>query len=115
MLTVGDVIPEFRIPALAATVGNAWEFDSAWVRGRWVALLYWPKHSCLESTEDVAELVRLSPAFSERETQFLVACPAIDPDRRSHPQRRRFTSELPFPVLVDVAGEIGRASCRERV
>ena len=109
VLTVGDVIPEFRIPALAATVGNAWEFDSAWVRGRWVALLYWPKHSCLESTEDVAELVRLSPAFSERDTQFLVACAAIDPDRRSHPPQRRFTSELPFPVLVDVAGELAGA------
>ena len=105
-LTVGDVIPEFRLPALAATVGNAWEFDSAWVRGRWVALLYWPKHSCLESTEDVAELVRLSPAFAERDSQFLVACSAIDADRPSRPQQRRFTSELPFPVLVDVAGEL---------
>ena len=81
VLTVGDVIPEFRLPALAATVGNAWEFDSAWIRGRWVALLYWPKHSCLESPEDVAELVRLSPAFAERDSQFLVACASIDPDR----------------------------------
>jgi peroxiredoxin (alkyl hydroperoxide reductase subunit C) len=98
VLTVGDVIPEFRIPALAATV-----------RGRWVALLYWPKHSCLESTEDVAELRRLSPAFSERDTQFLVACAAIDPDRRTHLPQRRFTSELPFPVLVDVAGELAGA------
>src|SRR5260221_3383525 len=106
VLTVGDVIPPFRIPALAATVGKAWEFDSAWVRGRWVALLYWPKHTCLESAEDVTELVRMSPAFSERDTQFLVACAAIDPDRRSHPPQRRFTSELPFPVLVDVAGEL---------
>jgi lipoyl-dependent peroxiredoxin subunit C len=109
VLTVGDVIPEFRIPALAATVGKAWEFDSAWVRGRWVALLYWPKHTCLESTEDVTELVRLSPAFSERDTQFLVACAAIDPDRRSRAPQRRFTSELPFPVLVDVAGELAGA------
>ncbi len=109
VLTVGDVIPPFRIPALAATVGKAWEFDSAWVRGRWVALLYWPKHTCLESAEDVTELVRMSPAFSERDTQFLVACAAIDPDRRSHPPQRRFTSELPFPVLVDVAGELAGA------
>ena len=106
VLTVGDVIPEFRLPALAATVGNAWEFDSAWVRGRWVALLYWPKHSCLESPEDVAELVRLSPAFAERDTQFLLACAAIDPDRPRRPSPRRFTSELPFPVLVDVAGAL---------
>ncbi len=88
VLTVGDVIPEFRIPALAATVGKAWEFDSAWVRGRWVALLYWPKHTCLESTEDVTELVR---------------------HRRSRAPQRRFTSELPFPVLVDVAGELAGA------
>ena len=106
VLTVGDVIPEFRLPALAATVGNAWEFDSAWVRGRWVALLYWPKHSCLESPEDVAELVRLSPAFAERDTQFLLACAAIDPDRPRRPSPRPFTSELPFPVLVDVAGAL---------
>lgn len=106
VLTVGDVIPEFRLPALAATVGNAWEFDSAWVRGRWVALLYWPKHSGLESPEDVAELVRLSPAFAERDTQFLLACGAVDSDRPRRPSPRRFTSELPFPVLVDVAGSL---------
>src|SRR5258708_36505282 len=109
VLTVGAVVPEVRIPALAATVGRAWESDSAWVRGRWVALLYWPKHTCLESTEDVTELVRLSPAFSERDTQFLVACAAIDLDRRSRAPQRRFTSELPFPVLVDVAGELAGA------
>ena len=106
VLTVGDVIPEFRLPALAATVGNAWEFDSAWVRGRWVALLYWPKHSVLESPEDVAELVRLSPAFAERDAQFLLACAAVDSDRPGRPSQRRFTSELPFPVLVDVAGSL---------
>ena len=106
VLTVGDGIPEFRLPALAATVGNAWEFDSAWVRGRWVALLYWPRQTCLESPEDAAELVRLSPAFGERDTQFLLACAAIDPDRRGRPSQRRFTSDLPFPVLFDVAGEL---------
>ena len=37
VLTVGDVIPEFRIPALAATVGKAWEFDSSWVRCAWAS------------------------------------------------------------------------------
>jgi peroxiredoxin (alkyl hydroperoxide reductase subunit C) len=106
VLTVGDAIPEFCLPALAATVGNAWEFDSAWVRGRWVALLYWPRQTCLESPEDATELVRLSPAFGERDTQFLLACAAIEPDRRGRPAQRRFTSELPFPVLFDVAGEL---------
>jgi peroxiredoxin (alkyl hydroperoxide reductase subunit C) len=106
VLTVGDAIPEFRLPALAATAGNAWEFDSAWVRGRWVALLYWPRQTCLESREDLAELARLSPAFGERDTQFLLACAAIDPDRRGRPSPRRFTSELPFPVLFDVAGQL---------
>ena len=57
VLTVGDMIPDFRLPALAATVGHGWEFDSAWLRGRWVALLYWPKQSCLESLGDYATLV----------------------------------------------------------
>jgi peroxiredoxin (alkyl hydroperoxide reductase subunit C) len=105
-LTVGDVIPEFRLPALAAVIGNAWEFDSAWVRGRWVALLYWPKHSGLESPEEMTELARLGPAFAERDTQFLLACAAIDPEHRPRPSQRRFTSDLPFPVLLDVAGEL---------
>jgi peroxiredoxin (alkyl hydroperoxide reductase subunit C) len=104
VLTVGDVIPEFRLPALAATVGNAWEFDGAWLRGRWVALLYWPRQTCVESPEDAAELMRLSPAFGERDTQFLLACAAIDANRAGRPSQRRFTSELPFPVLFDVAG-----------
>src|SRR5689334_11155909 len=94
VLTVGDVIPEFRLPALAATVGNAWEFDSTCVRGRWVALLYWTRHCRLESPEDVADLARLSPAFTERDTQFLLACAAIDPEGRARPTQRRFTSDL---------------------
>lgn len=109
MLTVGDVMPDFRLPALAATVGNAWEFDSAWVRGRWVALLYWPRHSCLDCTEDVAELARISPAFSQRDTQFLVACAGLDPVHDRRPEQRRFASELPFPVLVDVAAALAGA------
>jgi alkyl hydroperoxide reductase subunit AhpC len=106
VLTVGDAIPEFRLPALAATVGNAWEFDGAWVRGRWVALLYWPRQTCVESPDDAAALMRLSPAFGERDTQFLLACAAIDTNRPGRPAQRRFTSELPFPVLFDVAGQL---------
>jgi lipoyl-dependent peroxiredoxin subunit C len=106
VLTVGDVIPEFRLPALAATVGNGWEFDGAWLRGRWVALLYWPRQTCIESPEDATELMRLSPAFGERDTQFLLACASIDANRPGRPSPRRFTSELPFPVLFDVAGQL---------
>jgi alkyl hydroperoxide reductase subunit AhpC len=109
MLTVGEVIPEFRLPALAATVGNGWEFDSAWLRGRWVALLYWPKQSCLESATDVAELASMAAAFSDRETQFVAASAAIVPDRREGRPQRRFASELPFPVLVDVRGDLAIA------
>lgn len=109
VLTVGDALPDFRLPALAATVGNPWEFDSTWVRGRWVALLYWPRQSCVHSTQDVAELAHLSPAFADRETQFVVACAALDAERGGRPQPRRFKSELPFPVVVDVAGALAGA------
>jgi alkyl hydroperoxide reductase subunit AhpC len=109
MLTVGDVIPDFRLPALAASVGNGWEFDSAWLRGRWVALLYWPKQSCLESATDVAELVSIAAAFTDRETQFVAASAAIVPERREGRPQRRFSSELPFPVLVDVRGDLAMA------
>ena len=109
MLAIGDVIPDFRLPALAVNVGNGWEFDSAWLRGRWVALLYWPKQSCVESATDAAELVNMGPAFSDRETQFVAVSAAIAPQHRNGRPPRRLSSEMPFPVLVDVKGELAAA------
>lgn len=108
-LTVGDAIPDFRLPALAVSVGNGWEFDSAWLRGRWVALLYWPKQSCLESATDVAELASMGSAFSDRETQFVAVSAALAPQRRDALAQSRLSSEMPFPVLVDVRGDLAAA------
>jgi len=105
MLTVGDAVPDFRLPALAATVGHGWELDSAWLRGRWLALLYWPRHSCLETLTDVTELVSISSAFTEKDTQFVAACGGLDLDRRAG-RPAHLSSEMPFPVVVDVRGEL---------
>ena len=109
-LTVGDLMPDFRLPAWAATVGKGWEFDSAWLRGRWSALLYWPRQSCLESATDVAELVSMGSAFTDRETQFVAATSALFPERhRDGRPRGPMASTLPFPVLVDGRGELASA------
>jgi lipoyl-dependent peroxiredoxin subunit C len=105
MLTVGDVIPEFRLPALAATVGRTWELDSAWLRGRWLALLYWPRQPCLQSVADIAELARSSSTLTRRDTQFVAACGGLDPDRRISSASGE-SSDMPFPVVVDVRGEL---------
>jgi len=106
---VGDVLPELRLPALAATVGSGWEFDTGWLRGRWVALACWPRPSSLESIHEVADLVRTSPAYTERDALFVAVTGPLDPGPGGRVVHPRLSSDLPFPVLVDVRREVARA------
>jgi peroxiredoxin (alkyl hydroperoxide reductase subunit C) len=108
-LTVGDAVPECRLPALAATVGSGWEFDTGWLRGRWVALVYWPRPSSLDSIHEVAELVRSSPVYAERDTLFVAVTGALETEPGRANVHPRLPSDLPFPVLVDVRGELAQA------
>jgi alkyl hydroperoxide reductase subunit AhpC len=108
-LTVGDAVPACRLPALAATVGSGWEFDTAWLRGRWVALLYWPRPSALDAIHEVADLVRTSPIFAEPDTLFVAVSAAFDAAAGARHLHPRLASDLPFPVLVDVRRELEHA------
>jgi hypothetical protein len=108
-LTVGDVIPEFRLPALAAVIGNAWEFDSAWVAGAWVALLYWPKHSGPGIAGGNDRAGAPWPAF--RRTRHASSSWPAAADRPEgtgpRPSQRRFTSDLPVPRAPRRGGRAG--------
>jgi lipoyl-dependent peroxiredoxin subunit C len=108
-LTVGDAVPACRLPALAATVGSGWEFDTSWLRGRWVALMYWPRPSALDAIHEVAELVRTSPIFAESDTLFVAVSAALPTDPGGRPLHPRLASDLPFPVLVDARHELEHA------
>jgi lipoyl-dependent peroxiredoxin subunit C len=105
MLTVGDAIPEFRLPALAGPLGRPWHLDSACLRGRWLALMYWPRVSSLQSVAGLAELVRIFSALTKRDTQFVAACGGVEADRHVLPASRT-TTETSFPVVVDVRGTL---------
>src|SRR4051812_425312 len=76
--TGGGAGPGGRLPALAATVGSGWEFDTGWLRGRWVALVCWPRPSSLESIHEVAELVRSTAVYAERDTLFVAVSGALE-------------------------------------
>src|SRR5262249_33663810 len=69
------------------------------------ALMYWPRLSCLESVAGLAELVRILSALTKRDTQFIAACGGVVADRHVLPASRP-SGEMPFPVVVDVHGDL---------
>ncbi len=108
MLTVGDVLPTFRLPALLPTGARAdvGIIDAASLAGRWLALLYWPMDFALFCGADRRALSRIAAGFKDTETQFLGV--ALAAESSSGPGRWRggAAGELPFPVLVDNEGEL---------
>jgi peroxiredoxin (alkyl hydroperoxide reductase subunit C) len=108
MLTVGDALPGFRLPALLpsgqrADVGIV---DGASLAGKWLALLYWPMDFALFCGAERRTLARLAAGFSDAATQFLGI--ALSADTAGQPGRWRGVAagELPFPVLVDTDGQL---------
>jgi lipoyl-dependent peroxiredoxin subunit C len=111
MLTIGDRIPAFDVPA---TVSN--EMDNAFTRvtdrsnaGRWKVIFFWPKDFTFVCPTEIAAFGRLNRDFAERDAVVYGA--SIDSEfvhlawRRSRPDLK----DLPFPMLADVKRELAAA------
>ena len=105
MLTVGETLPGFRVPALVDNGQGVelGELDSETLRGRWSVLLYWPSdfgHVCPELLDAVAQAEKASP-----ETRFLPATTAVAPAGLLEDWARQVL-RLRAPIAVDERGEL---------
>jgi lipoyl-dependent peroxiredoxin subunit C len=111
MLTIGDRIPAFDVPATVST-----DMDKAFTRvsdqsdaGKWKIVFFWPKDFTFVCPTEIAAFGKLHKDFADRDA--VVYGVSIDSEfvhlawRRSHPDLKN----LPFPMLADVKREITTA------
>jgi lipoyl-dependent peroxiredoxin subunit C len=111
MLTIGDRIPAFDVPATVST-----DMEKAFTRvseasdaGKWKVIFFWPKDFTFVCPTEIAAFGRLHGEFHDRDAVVYGA--SIDSEfvhlawRRSHPDLK----DLPFPMLADVKRELSAA------
>ncbi len=111
MLTVGNPLPPFRLPAVVdSEPGREFrEITADAYPGKWLVLFYWPMDFTFVCPTEIAEFGRFDPEFRARDTQVLGA--STDTHyvhlawRNAHPALR----DLPFPMLADYKRELATA------
>jgi len=111
MLTVGDRIPAFDVPAVISN-----DQDKAFIRitdatdsGKWKVVFFWPKDFTFVCPTEIAAFGKLAREFTDRDTVIWGA--STDSEfvhlawRRSHPDLK----DLPFPMLADIKRELSQA------
>jgi peroxiredoxin (alkyl hydroperoxide reductase subunit C) len=111
MLTVGDTLPPFRLPA-AVSLEPGHEFQELTHEshpGQWRVLFFWPMDFTFVCPTELAEFGRRHADFADRDTQLLGA--STDSHfvhlnwRKHHPDLR----DLPYPMLADHKRELASA------
>jgi len=108
MLTIGDRIPPFDVPATVST-----DLEKAFTRisdksdaGKWKVVFFWPKDFTFVCPTEIAAFGKLHREFRERDA--VIYGVSIDSEfvhlawRRNHPDLK----ELPFPMLADIKREL---------
>jgi peroxiredoxin (alkyl hydroperoxide reductase subunit C) len=111
VLTIGDKIPAFDVPAVVST-----DMDKAFNRvtdqsdpGKWKVIFFWPKDFTFVCPTEIAAFGKLNRAFNDRDA--VVYGVSTDSEfvhlawRRSHADLK----DLPFPMLADIKREIAGA------
>ena len=111
MLTVGDRIPSFDLPAVVAL-----QQDQAFTRiteqsnaGKWKVIFFWPKDFTFVCPTEIAAFGKLNREFNDRDAVLYGA--STDSEyvhlawRKSHPELK----DLPFPMLADIKRELSLA------
>ena len=111
MLTIGDRIPAFDVPAVVST-----DMDKAFARvseksdaGKWKIIFFWPKDFTFVCPTEIAAFGKLNRDFNDRDA--VVYGVSTDTEfvhlawRRSHPDLK----DIPFPMLADIKREIAGA------
>ena len=111
MLTIGDKMHRFDVPAVVSTdPDTAFEsITSESAQGKWKIVFFWPKDFTFVCPTEIAAFGKLNGEFSDREA--VVYGVSTDSEyvhlawRRSHPDLK----DLPFPMLADIKRELSTA------
>jgi peroxiredoxin (alkyl hydroperoxide reductase subunit C) len=111
MLTVGDKLPAFDVPATVST-----DLENAFTRitdqsdpGKWKIVFFWPKDFTFVCPTEIAAFGKLNRDFNDRDAVVYGA--STDSEfvhlawRRDHEDLR----DLPFPMLADIKRELSQA------
>jgi peroxiredoxin (alkyl hydroperoxide reductase subunit C) len=111
MLTIGDKMPRFEVPAVVST-----DPDKAFERitsesnaGKWKVVFFWPKDFTFVCPTEIAAFGKLSGDFTDRDA--VIYGVSTDTEyvhlawRRSHVD----LEDLPFPMLADIKRELSTA------
>ena len=111
MLTIGDKMPRFDVPAVVSTDPEK-AFDritSESNAGKWKIVFFWPKDFTFVCPTEIAAFGKLNADFNDRDA--VVYGVSTDTEyvhlawRRSHPDLKA----LPFPMLADIKRELSTA------
>ena len=111
MLTVGDRLPSFSLPAVVGhESGKQLEVLTHESHpGKWLVLFAWPKDFTFVCPTEIAAFGKKNADFQERDAQVLGM--SIDSEyvhlawRNHHPDLK----DLPFPMLSDIKRELSTA------
>ena len=111
MLTIGDKLPAFDVPAVVST-DMAQAFTRITERadaGKWKVIFFWPKDFTFVCPTEIAAFGKLNGEFNDRDAVIY----GVSTDTEFvHLAWRRSNAELqdlPFPMLADVKREISTA------
>jgi peroxiredoxin (alkyl hydroperoxide reductase subunit C) len=111
MLTIGDKMPAFDVPAVVSI-----DPDKAFDRirsesnaGKWKIVFFWPKDFTFVCPTEIAAFGKLNADFNDRDA--VIYGVSTDNEyvhlawRRAHPDLKA----LPFPMLADIKRELSSA------
>ena len=108
MLTVGQKLPSFRLPATVSLEAGKQFAEVAHDShaGKWLVLFAWPLDFTFVCPTEIAEFGRRNADFADRDAQVLgLSCDSEFVHlawRQQHPDLK----DLPFPMLADKKREL---------
>ena len=111
MLSVGDVLPEFKLKAVVS-LEKGKEFQdisSKDFKGKWKVLFFWPMDFTFICPTEIAEFGRQNGQFLERDAQVLGASNDTHFVHLAWRKDHKDLNKLPFPMLADTKRELSTA------
>jgi len=111
MLTVGNQLPSFQLPAVVSLEPGK-HFDSVNEKsyaGKWLVLFSWPLDFTFVCPTEIAEFGKRNADFRDRDAQVLGLSCDSEYVHLAWRQNHKDLKDLPFPMLADIKRELSSA------
>ncbi len=111
MLTVGDKLPEFRVPVQKGidALPNGETMSNADLMGKWTILFWWPKDFTFICPTEIIGYGELQQDFADRDAQLVGASTDTDFVHFAWRKSDERLAKLDFPWLADNKKELANA------